>query len=430
MAKYFVHLSILVLLWYFQKANCCGLDQNDLLPTANSSCLGWLPANMTVATLLKGRDVPGLRPIADADLIPSWTNFTLLRVGQEFAQKNSGYLGMSHLFALIFDNFLPDVKDILLTTGSSNIKERAARRYTATAVQVLLWYQNSFHIPDERRILIQSVQKVRQIHFDAAFKVQQKLKDKNFLEAQRSEMKSQMEARKPSIYNDYPFWFAFHEDLKNSYIPDDKREYPQWKYNGIPITQFTQGLTQFSFAGMVVLYHKQLGIVHVTDEEIRGFVHLWGVLGHMLGIHDEFNICLQADLQRTKELFEEMTEKIFIPALFQMDESSHIQLSGYLDGLQYMNEMLTPRLMVYRFLRDIVQIQPTFMYKTMPAIDKMYVAGLDGLITDNSMTNRWLVNRNGQFFLDSNGYRFFRGNYHSEDHKSRGAFYTREKLVL
>jgi hypothetical protein len=42
----------------------------------------------------------------------------------------------------------------------------------------------------------------------------------------------------------------------------------------------------------MVLYPKKLGAFDATNEELEGLVHLWAVLGHILGIKDEYNICL------------------------------------------------------------------------------------------------------------------------------------------
>jgi len=42
----------------------------------------------------------------------------------------------------------------------------------------------------------------------------------------------------------------------------------------------------------MVLYPKKLGAINATEEELEGLVHLWAVIGHLLGIQDEFNLCL------------------------------------------------------------------------------------------------------------------------------------------
>ncbi len=84
--------------------------------------------------------------------------------------------------------------------------------------------------------------------------------------------------------------------------------------------------------------------------------------------------------------------------------------------------------MAYRFLRDIAQVKPVRMKQQLNIIDRFYVAGLDGLVSDNLMFNKWFTNSNGQFFLDVNGYKYFGRNYTTDDIRSQNVFYTREKV--
>lgn len=90
--------------------------------------------------------------------------------------------------------------------------------------------------------------------------------------------------------------------------------------------------------------------------------------------------------------------------------------------------MLTPGLMTYRFLRDIAQVNPVQMKKQLNVIERFYVAGLDGVVSDNLMFNKWFANSNGQFFLDVNGYKYFGRNYTTDEKRSQRVFYTREKV--
>lgn len=261
-------------------------------------------------------------------------NATLFAAGQEFARKNIGYLGVSHFFALIFENFIPDIKDVLITTGSSNTRERAVKRYTATATQILLWYRNSLLIPSEKVILLDSLRMVRSLHLDGAFKTIVKLRDgKKYLDEKQSEMLQQLwHQQPPSVVFDDRFWTALEKDIISSNIPQDKRKFPAWDNNkGPPISQFAQSLTQFSFVGLPVLFHRELGISHVTREELEGYVHMWAALGHALGIKDEFNICMNGNIDESRKLFKQILDSYFTPAMFQLDWRVRVQLGAYLD---------------------------------------------------------------------------------------------------
>jgi hypothetical protein len=52
--------------------------------------------------------------------------------------------------------------------------------------------------------------------------------------------------------------------------------------------------TQFGFMGYALVRPHLLGIKHDNDEDREGFVHLWATVGFMLGIKDEFNMCLHS----------------------------------------------------------------------------------------------------------------------------------------
>lgn len=290
---------------------------------------------------MPARKVAGTQPVDEIDLIPKWTNHTLFAIGQKFATKNIGYLGISHLFALIFENFIPDIKDVLLTTGSSYTTQRAIKRYTATATQVLLWYRQNLEKPSERRILLDSLLNVRKLHLDGAFKAQMQMKGHGhkYLESRQKEFIQQLwsqQQHNPSIIFDERFWLALEKDLLSSNIPKAQRHFPDWENStGTPISQFAQSLTQFSFVGLPVLFHKELGISHVTQDELHGYVHMWAVLGHALGIKDEFNICMSRDFQDSRNLFRDIFQTYFIPAMFKFDWRVRVQLGSYLDVMNY-----------------------------------------------------------------------------------------------
>lgn len=58
------------------------------------------------------------------------------------------------------------------------------------------------------------------------------------------------------------------------------------------ISQTAMAMTKFGFMGYALVRPHLLGIKHDNDEDREAFVHLWAVIGYMLGIKDEFNMCL------------------------------------------------------------------------------------------------------------------------------------------
>lgn len=59
------------------------------------------------------------------------------------------------------------------------------------------------------------------------------------------------------------------------------------------IPQAAMAMTNFGFMGYALVRPHFLGIKHNNDEDREAFVHFWAVVGHMLGVKDEFNMCLQ-----------------------------------------------------------------------------------------------------------------------------------------
>lgn len=101
-----------------------------------------------------------------------------------------------------------------------------------------------------------------------------------------------------------------------------------------------------------------------------------------------------------------------------------------MQGLVIMDPVISPGLMGYRFLRDIAQVKPVRMRKQLKLLERFYVAGVDGLMSENLMFNKWFANRNGVFFVDLNGYKFFGSNYTTDERKSQGVFYTKESVAF
>jgi ER-bound oxygenase mpaB/B'/Rubber oxygenase, catalytic domain len=58
------------------------------------------------------------------------------------------------------------------------------------------------------------------------------------------------------------------------------------------IPQTAMAITQFGFMGYALVRPHLLGLKFRDDEEKEAFVYLWAVIGHMLGIKEEFNMCL------------------------------------------------------------------------------------------------------------------------------------------
>lgn len=52
------------------------------------------------------------------------------------------------------------------------------------------------------------------------------------------------------------------------------------------LNQSDMAATQFAFMGLILLYPDEFGI-HISDEDMTAFCHLWRGIGYLLGIEDE-----------------------------------------------------------------------------------------------------------------------------------------------
>lgn len=58
------------------------------------------------------------------------------------------------------------------------------------------------------------------------------------------------------------------------------------------ISQMEVSMTTFGFAGFALIRPHLFGIKSDNQAQREGFLHLWAVINYMLGVRDEFNICL------------------------------------------------------------------------------------------------------------------------------------------
>jgi ER-bound oxygenase mpaB/B'/Rubber oxygenase, catalytic domain len=58
------------------------------------------------------------------------------------------------------------------------------------------------------------------------------------------------------------------------------------------ISQTAMSMTAFGFMGYALIRPHLLGVRASSQEDREAFVYLWAVIGSMLGIKDEFNMCL------------------------------------------------------------------------------------------------------------------------------------------
>jgi len=284
--------------------------------------------------LATGRVVDGTSSKPDRSINPPWLNLKLFRRGQEFARKHSGHLLLSHIYGLFCVNLFLDSKEVLLFAGGFDTPEGAAQRYTRIANGIFSWYRNMPPVKDYPSFekVASSIRNVRSAHRNIT-----KAAGKRILEQRQTNLIN------PSLYKsrstNEELWTAFKKDVSNSPIPYENRflpvEYALTEDERIPLNQFIQAMTQFGFVGFPVLFTERIGLQNVDEDELFAFNHLWAVIGYQVGIRDEYNICLQPDLQTARKYFKDIFYTFIQPAFFQVDFFTKILLDPLLEVITY-----------------------------------------------------------------------------------------------
>ncbi|XP_066142865.1 uncharacterized protein [Euwallacea fornicatus] len=223
----------------------------------------------------------------DQDHIPSFYDEKLFKRGQSFYHANSFAVYGCKIFGLMSILFIPTILRILVHTKKSGNEFAAYKRYAATILHMMVWYESDFK-PGSR--LWRSITEVKNLHNSAS---------------------------------------------KSGCKVGLKR-----------ISQKDMALTQFGFMGYQLIRGHFIGMRNITDEDWKGFIHLWRVVGHLLGIEDRFNICRES-VRETREICEKLIHKVFIPKMNQMDQESLLMIKLLINGLWVIQPMLNFNTLMY-----------------------------------------------------------------------------------
>ncbi|CRL00466.1 CLUMA_CG013728, isoform A [Clunio marinus] len=225
----------------------------------------------------------GLKPSQPCDnsfddedfALPKWYDEKLYKRGQRYFQNNRSGIMMSNLYGLFSLISEPSGAKLLDRTGMSSTSDTAKKRYVSTTLHMLSWYQVELK-PGSKSW--ESMKRVRKMH----------------LHASRSAERNKL---------------------------------------GM-ISQCAMAMTKFGFMGYALVRPHLLGIQHDDKEDREAFVHLWAVIGYMLGIKDEFNMCLKP-LEVVEIICRLFIRYAFI-AFLQFDTPTFKKLGeAFIDGMKY-----------------------------------------------------------------------------------------------
>ncbi|XP_017767657.1 PREDICTED: uncharacterized protein LOC108556184 [Eufriesea mexicana] len=203
--------------------------------------------------------------------LPSFFDEKKFLLGQQMFYNNAFTMMIAKLCGLLSLFAVPSINNVLMFTRQSSTPCFAFRRYVSTILHNWTWYRKRADI------------------------------DKEFLESLK------IVRRKHCV--------AFRRS---------------WKAGLSRISQLDMALTQFGFVGFTLLCGDYLG-VNNSFEELEGLIHLWRVIGSMLGMEDKYNIC-SGSVEETRALCRRLLDEVFLPALASgskdFDEMSHMLIES------------------------------------------------------------------------------------------------------
>lgn len=118
-------------------------------------------------------------------------------------------------------------------------------------------------------------------------------------------------------------------------------------------------VTQFGFMGFILLRHSRLGI-NCKQEDLDAIVHMWRVLGYMLGIEDQYNLCTES-YDSTLQRVQEMYQHVVTPVMYKPPENKFPEMvDAMLSGLwSYVPLITTPS---FLFIAKLISGVPGYVY--------------------------------------------------------------------
>ncbi|KAK5647737.1 hypothetical protein RI129_002629 [Pyrocoelia pectoralis] len=231
----------------------------------------------------------------DRETLPPFYDEEKFKKGQEFYRKHMFAMFVAKFFGLLTVIATPTILKILVFTNMSSGPLTAYKRYLATVYHMCVWYENDFK-PGSK--LWDSINKVKSMHCSASRR--------------------------------------------------------HCTAAGQRILQKDMGITQFGFMGFAVAVPEKVGIHNASKEELESFIHLWRVIGYIIGMDDKYNICKDT-LEETREICESLINNIFIGNITTKSADYEQLANALINGMWAMQPFLEPK-SFKTYLSDLLNI--------------------------------------------------------------------------
>ncbi|XP_034950839.1 uncharacterized protein [Chelonus insularis] len=209
--------------------------------------------------------------------LPEWYDEKLFKKGQEYVRRNMFSITAAQFMGLLSVFTLPATLDVLLFTKQSSSPCAAFKRYLQTMIHVHTLHLENIKNPDSK-------------------------------------------------------WWKSLNTIRWKHATMSKKSGEK----GIgQIPQHDMVLTQFGFIGYVLLNSKQLGFSN-DPELLEGFVHLWRVVGYLLGIPNKLNLC-RKNVPETTELCKRVLTNSLVDYINKMSEECKTMTKTVVDGFWYID---------------------------------------------------------------------------------------------
>ncbi|KAH9506440.1 hypothetical protein DERF_011173 [Dermatophagoides farinae] len=302
--------------------------------------------------------------------LPSWIDMDRIKKIRSLYDRYSYSIVFSHLSGLLVLIFNPSIYKTLNKTGKSKNLVTTFYRYYYTAFFVREWYVNKIWLKND--IAYETLNIVKNMHANVSDK--------------------QNEGKMPNK-------------------------------DTMSISCVDMTLTQWAFVGFLVLYPKEIGF-SLRKEDIETIVHFWAVIGHLLGIEDEYNLCL-GDLHTVRKRCQLILDNDVRPHFLNYDHDSATMVERIL--VSYNQYIIGSRFTLFiKFVFDTIQIEkpmPITMNRMDAFFYRMFMYLLQNLyfnyaiirflinqynelvifIMKSKMVRRFIANRLQKMDLQSNG---------------------------
>ena len=260
--------------------------------------------------------IPGEEVGGSLNEYPSieWIDSSLIKKGQKFVTVNFFSLICAHLGALLYGFSFKSLSTVLLRTGHSSDIQSSVIRYLSTFIHLKTWYESD--ITGEAEVGYRDIQRVKKMHVLAL----RKYKKVPESEDNALSLLEDWTQEKQDIVN------ALQQDLKCIEIYDVPHQLLTYTPD-VPMSQFDMVMTQFGIISLVYLFPNTLGIKN--KEGLDGFLHLWAVIGKILGIQDRFNLALFPN----RELYMKIFTNIGVSSLKESDMTVVTLQKALIDGV-------------------------------------------------------------------------------------------------